>query len=160
MAEVKEAPIDYPGRLRRLVEGVGVLYKTCSPATRLEDCPSENRDGPGKSYVSELRRNLAHSPPSHISKMVLSTVHVGWAYLNGVELDFSRPGKPTDNAMIEAFNARLRAECLNESWFLSLEDAREKIEGWRRHYNGERPHSALGNLAPETFALAAAAGVQ
>ena len=46
-----------------------------------------------------------------------------WAYLNGVELDFSRPGKPTDNAMIEAFNARLRAECLNESWFLSLEDA-------------------------------------
>ena len=83
-----------------------------------------------------------------------------WAYLNGVELDFSRPGKPTDNAMIEAFNARLRAECLNESWFLSLEDAREKIEGWRWHYNGERPHSALGNLAPETFALVATAGVQ
>ena len=78
-----------------------------------------------------------------------------WAYLNGVEMDFSRPGKPTDNAMIEAFNARLRAECLNESWFLSLEDAREKIEEWRRHYNGERPHSALGNLAPETFALVA-----
>ena len=83
-----------------------------------------------------------------------------WAYLNGVELDFSRPGKPTDNAMIEAFNARLRAECLNESWFLSLEDAREKIEGWRRHYNGERPHSAMGNLAPETFSLVATAGVQ
>ena len=82
-----------------------------------------------------------------------------WAYLNGVELDFSRPGKPTDNAMIEAFNARLRAECLNESWFLSLEDAREKIEGWRRHYNGERPHSALGNLAPEAFALLATAGL-
>ena len=76
-----------------------------------------------------------------------------WAYLNGVELDFSRLGKPTDNARIEAFNARLRAECLNGSWFLSLEDAREKIEGWRRHYNGERPHSTLGNLAPETFAL-------
>ena len=73
---------------------------------------------------------------------------------------FSRPGKPTDNAMIEAFNARLRAECLNESWFLSLEDAREKIEGWRRRYNGERPHSALGNLAPEAFALVATAGVQ
>ena len=83
-----------------------------------------------------------------------------WAYLYGVELDFSRPGKPTDNAMIEAFNARLRAECLNESWFLSLEDAREKIGGWRRHYNGERPHSALGNLAPEAFALVATAGVQ
>ena len=82
-----------------------------------------------------------------------------WAYLNGVELDFSRPGKPTDNAMIEALNSRLRAECLNESWFLSLEDAQEKIEGWRRHHYGERPHGALGNLAPEAFALAASAGL-
>ena len=80
-----------------------------------------------------------------------------WAYLRGVELDFSRPGKPTDNAFIEAFNARLRAECLNESWFLSLEDAREKIETWRRYYNGERPHGALRNLAPAEFALAATA---
>ncbi len=48
-----------------------------------------------------------------------------WAYLNGVEIDFSRPGKPTDNAYIESFNGRLRAECLNASWFLSLADARE-----------------------------------
>ena len=62
--------------------------------------------------------------------------------------------------MIEAFNSRLRAECLNESWFLSLEDAREKIGGRRRHYNGECPHSALGNFAPEAFALVATAGVQ
>ena len=61
--------------------------------------------------------------------------------------------------MIEAFNARFRAECLNGSWFLSLEDAREKTDGWRRHYNSERPHSALGNLAPETFALVATAAV-
>jgi len=75
-----------------------------------------------------------------------------WAYLHGVRLDFSRPGKPTDNGLIEAFNGRLRAECLNENWFLSLEDAREKIERWRRHYNEERPHSALGNLAPREFA--------
>jgi putative transposase len=51
-----------------------------------------------------------------------------WAYLNQVELDFSRLGKPTDNALIEAFNGRLREECLNQSWFLSLEDAKEKIE--------------------------------
>jgi putative transposase len=76
-----------------------------------------------------------------------------WAYLNGVELDFSRPGKPTDNAMIESFNARLRAECLNESWFLSLNDARDKIEGWRRHYNTERPHGALGDLSPKEFMM-------
>ena len=66
-------------------------------------------------------------------------------------LDFSRPGKPTDNALIEAFNARLRAECLNENWFLSLDDAREKIEAWRQHDNAERPHSALGNRSPQEF---------
>ena len=83
-----------------------------------------------------------------------------WSYLNGVELDFSRPGKPTDNALIEAFNARVRQECLNENWFLSLEDAKEKIEAWRRYYNGERPHGALGNLAPEVFALATTAEVE
>ena len=52
-----------------------------------------------------------------------------WAYLNGVELGFSRTGKPTDNAFIESFNGRLRQEYLNENWFLSLEDARKKIEG-------------------------------
>ena len=75
-----------------------------------------------------------------------------WAYLNGVEIDFSRPGKPTDNAFIEAFNARLRAECLNASWFLSLADAKERIEEWTCHYNEERPHSALGNLTPRDFA--------
>ena len=82
-----------------------------------------------------------------------------WAYLNGVELDFSRPGKPTDNAMVEAFNAMVRQECLNENWLLSLEDAREKIEAWRQHYNGERPHGALGNLAPEIFALTTTAEI-
>lgn len=51
-----------------------------------------------------------------------------WAYLNKIEINVSRPGTPTDNAFIEAFNARLRAECLNASWFLSLVDARERIE--------------------------------
>ena len=75
-----------------------------------------------------------------------------WAYLNGVEIDFSRPGKPTDNAFIEAFNARLRIECLNASWFLSLTDARERIEQWRIDYNEDRPHTALGGLTPKAFA--------
>ena len=75
-----------------------------------------------------------------------------WAYLNGVELDFIRPGKPTDNALIEAFNGRFRQECLNESWFLSLEDAREKVEEWRYDYNQDRPHGSLGNIPPVEFA--------
>jgi putative transposase len=71
-----------------------------------------------------------------------------WAYANGVTLDFSRPGKPTDNAFIEAFNSKLRAECLNAHWFMSLEDAREKLEDWRRYYNEDRPHSGIGQIPP------------
>ncbi len=74
-----------------------------------------------------------------------------WAYWNKVELDFSRPGTPSDNAFIEAFNSRFRQECLNEHWFLSLEDARQKIEAWRLQYNSERPHSALNYQTPEEF---------
>lgn len=58
-----------------------------------------------------------------------------WAYEHHVTMDFSRPGKPTDNAFIESFNGRLRQECLNAHWFLSLDDAKSKIEAWRREYN-------------------------
>jgi len=75
-----------------------------------------------------------------------------WAYAHGVELDFIRPGKPTDNATIESFNGKLRTECLNQNWFLSLVDAQEKLDAWRLDYNRYRPHSALGNLAPDEFA--------
>ncbi len=75
-----------------------------------------------------------------------------WAYMNGVTIDYCRPGKPTDNAFIESFNGSVRAECLNENWFLSLDDAKDKIESWRQDYNLHRPHSALGNLAPKEFA--------
>jgi putative transposase len=71
-----------------------------------------------------------------------------WAYANNVILDFSRPGKPTDNAYIEAFNGRFRAECLNAHWFLTLDDARQKIEDWRNYYNEVRPHGSIGHKAP------------
>ena len=77
-----------------------------------------------------------------------------WAYMNGVTLDFSRPGKPTDNAFIESFNGSFRAECLNASWFLSLEDARSKCEAWRADYNEVRPHSSSGDKAPIELARA------
>jgi putative transposase len=71
-----------------------------------------------------------------------------WAYTNGVTLDFSRPGKPTDNAFIEAFNGRFRIECLNAHWFMTLDDARTKLEDWCRYYNEERPHGAIGQRPP------------
>jgi putative transposase len=76
-----------------------------------------------------------------------------WAYARGVTLDFSRPGKPTDNAFIEAFNGRFRAECLNAHWFLTLDDARLKMEEWRRYYNEDRPHGAIGNKCPIALQL-------
>lgn len=82
----------------------------------------------------------------------ISKVMDKWAYEKGVEIDFSRPGKPTDNAMVESFNGRLRQECLNEHWFMSLDDAKDKIEAWRRHYNESRPHSALDWKTPTEFA--------
>lgn len=74
-----------------------------------------------------------------------------WVYAHKVILEFPRPGKPTDNAFIETFNSRFRQECLNEHWFLSIEDARVKIMGWRE-YNSHRPHSSLGYMTPEEFA--------
>lgn len=77
-----------------------------------------------------------------------------WAYEQSVMLDFSRPGKPTDNPFIESFNGSLRDECLNVHWFLSLDDARDKIECWRQDYNEFRPHSSLGDRTPCEFRLA------
>ena len=74
-----------------------------------------------------------------------------WAYENEVELDFSRPGKPTDNAFIESFNGSFRDECLNANWFFSLEDAQEKFDIWRTDYNNFRPHSSLGDMPPNQY---------
>jgi putative transposase len=71
-----------------------------------------------------------------------------WAYARGMVLDFSRPGKPADNAYAESFNARVRSECLNQHWFMDLDDARRKIEAWRREYNEVRPHGAIGDGPP------------
>lgn len=74
-----------------------------------------------------------------------------WAYENSVMLDYSRPGKPTDNPFIESFNGSFRDECLNTHWFLSLEDAYEKINHWVNEYNSFRPHSSLNQMTPQEF---------
>lgn len=71
--------------------------------------------------------------------------------MNGVVLDFSRPGKPTDNSFVEAFNGKVRAECVDQNWFLSLADAQLKCEAYRQKYNHERPHSSIGNKSPVEF---------
>jgi putative transposase len=74
-----------------------------------------------------------------------------WAYQHGVQLEFTRPGKPTDNCYIESFNGKFRNECLNEHWFTSLDEAKERIEKWRHEYNEERPHRALGGIPPRAY---------
>lgn len=120
--------------------GVGFSYKgydvveTLGKAIKEYGCPRRIRVDNGPEFVS---RDLDL-----------------WAYTNSVILDFSRPGKPTDNAYIEGFNSRFRQECLNTYWFLSLEDARLKIEAWRMDYNTVRPHTAIGHVTQVEFATA------
>jgi putative transposase len=75
-----------------------------------------------------------------------------WAYSNKVKIDFSRPGKPTDNAFVESFTGRFREDCLNTHWFESLEDAKEKIDGWVWDHSERRPHRSPKGLTPREFA--------
>ena len=75
-----------------------------------------------------------------------------WVQDTGIDWHYIAPGKPTQNAFIESFNGKLRDECLNETLFSSLVEARETLEAWQEDYNNQRPHSALGNLTPMEFA--------
>lgn len=92
------------------------------------------------------KRIAVDNGPEYISK-ALDT----WAHEHGVQLEFSRPGKPTDNAFIKSFNSRLRQDCLNQHWFRSIAEAPTIIEAWRQDYNANHPHSALGYTSPEMF---------
>jgi putative transposase len=95
------------------------------------------------------KRIAIDNGPEFISKALDA-----WAYHNGVQLEFSRPGKPTDNAFVESFNGRFRDECLNQHWFTSLEEVRQTVEAWRIEYNTERPHRALGQQTPAAWSAA------
>jgi putative transposase len=74
-----------------------------------------------------------------------------WSEKHCVELLFIQPGKPTQNAFIESFNSRVRAEFLNAHWFRSLLDARNAADEWRHRYHTTHAHSSLGYLTPEEF---------
>lgn len=107
--------------------------------------------------VTEILKNItfeAQTVPKRIKidngPEFISKALDKWAYEKNVELDFSRPGKPTDNAFIESFNGSLRDECLSVNWFLSLQNAQEKLNAWKLDYNDYRPHSSLGNLTPKS----------
>jgi putative transposase len=64
-----------------------------------------------------------------------------------------QPEKPVQNAFIESFNGKFRDECLNEHWFLTLQEAQLLIEAWRREYNEERTHSTIGDVTPQEFII-------
>ena len=102
-----------------------------------------------RSTVGVPQRIAIDNGPEFISKALDA-----WAYRNGVQLEFSRPGKPTDNAFAESFNGRFRDECLNLHWFASLEEVRQTVEAWRIEYNTERPHRALGQQTPAAWEAA------
>lgn len=109
---------------------------------------------PGSRVVRILDRLRGERPlPNQIvldnGPELISHVLEQWAHQHGVTLPFIDPGKPIQNTHGESFHSRLRDECLNEHWFLSLGDARQIVEAWRQDYNQERPHSALGSRTPE-----------
>jgi putative transposase len=102
-----------------------------------------------KRTIGVPQRIAIDNGPEFISKALDA-----WAYRNGVRLEFSRPGKPTDNAFVESFNGHFRAECLDQHWFASLGEARQIIEAWRVEYNTERPHRSLRQQTPAAAAAA------
>jgi putative transposase len=117
----------------------------------------------GEDVVAALNRIVEKRPPpkclfvdngSEFSGQLLDL----WAYHHQAKIDFSRPGKPTDNCFIETFNGSLRDECLNVHWFASLAEARAVVEAWRRDDNESRPHTALRNLTPAAFSRKIGAG--
>ena len=133
-----------PFRLLTLVDN----FSRVSPAS---ECDSSFN---GQRVVAVLERLKAFALPQTIKvdngTEFMSKALDAWAHRH-VKLEFSRPGKPTDNAFIESFNGRLRQECLNQNWFLSLAEARETIENWPKDYNEYRPHGSLDQQTPSKF---------
>lgn len=140
----------YDGRRFRLVTLVDTVTREC-PAIEVD------RSLTGQRVVAVLdrlkaRRGLPHRITVDTGPEFISKALDAWAHQHGVQLEFSRPGTPTDHPYIDAFNGRVRDEWLNQHWFTSVDDARTTIEAWRQEYNTERPHGALGNLTPTAFA--------
>jgi putative transposase len=137
------------GRALRLLNLVDDHTRECPaievdrslPATRVIECLE--RAGAEYGFPETI---VVDNGPEFASK----ALHA-WAYQHGIQLHFIDPGKPVQNAFIESFNGSCRNECLNQELFVDVDDARRKIERWRRHYNEERPHSGLGHRAPAEF---------
>lgn len=118
----------------------------------------------GEHVVAALDRILAQRPAPKCLFVDNGSEFTGqmldlWAYHHQAKIDFSRPGKPTDNCFIETFNGSLRDECLNVHWFASLAEVQAVVEAWRVDYNETRPHAALKDQTPSFFARSLASEV-
>jgi putative transposase len=106
-------------------------------------------------FLDELA--LSHGYPERIrvdnGPEFVSKDFTLWAASNKIEVEYIRPGKPSDNGYIESFNGKFRDECLNQHWFINLKQTKDIIENWGKEYNHERPHSSLGNCTPYEFVL-------
>jgi putative transposase len=122
-------------------ESPGIEVDRSLPATRVIELLE--RVGQERGFPETI---VVDNGPEFASK----ALHA-WAYRRSVTLHFIEPGKPVQNAFIESFNGTCRDDCLNQELFVDVSDARSKIERWRRHYNEERPHSALGQRTPAEF---------
>jgi len=110
------------------------------------------------SDVGEERRKLPEVIQVDNGTEFTSNALDHWAYWNRVQLDFSRPAKPVDNCIVEAFNGSLRRECLSLHWFASVQEAQVLLNDWRTDYNNVRPHSSLANDTPAKYAATATGG--
>lgn len=140
--------------------------RSCPTVARQIDagCPAKKvvKSASGACLASAQSLKFDRGPPERIycdngSEFASSQMDL-WAYTNQVQIDFSRRGRPTDNAVIESFNGRFREECLNTHWFESLEDAQDKVDAWRWDYDEHRPHRSLMGLTPNEFAAKAKTG--
>lgn len=131
--------------------------------TVVDDCTRENLALIADTSLSGLRvtreldqaiaeRGMPGTIVSDNGTEFTSMAILKWVQDTGIDWHYIAPGKPTQNAFIESFNGKLRDECLNETLFSSLAEARETLEAWQEDYNWYRPHSALGNLTPMEFA--------
>lgn len=138
------------GRKFRALTMVDIFSKEC-PAIEVDTSLSGERVARVLERLSEWRKLpgviTVDNGPEFAGKALDA-----WAYQRGVKLHFIEPGKPVQNAFAESFNGRFRDECLNEHWFMTLEEAKMRIENWRVDYNEVRPHSSLGNLTPSAYA--------
>ena len=140
----------YNGRRLRILTVVDDLSKEC-PVLEVDHSLTGQRVTRVLERIA-LTRGLPEVITVDNGPEFISKAMDAWAYANGVKLHFIQPGKPTQNAYIESFNGKFRDECLNEHVFVSLDEARIKIENWRLDYNANRPHRSLNNMTPNEFA--------